>query len=253
MGDNIQRTLIVPDIHDKISPLETNLQDLDKEYNFDKIIFLGDYFDSFWGDHHVAEKTAYWLIKSIEDPKRIHLVGNHDIPYMSNYPAYRCPGTTPDKQKIIRDKDINWDKLYAAYHHQGYVFSHAGFAPELIGNLTGEEAVAYANDQFHNRVLKDEFSSLFLPGGRMGHDRAGGITWLNWEEYHEIGYHCYEEFEPVKQFNQIVGHSIDTKIRQNQGNFCIDCQLRYLIMIEDGVLYSIDRNKNFRKKLIKII
>lgn len=230
-------SLICPDIHLKHKQLEKTLSELGED-NYDEVVFLGDYFHNY-GDSILENKsTANWLAESLlTKTKRIHLCANHDLCHVSNHPFYRCPGYTPDKDKAIRECGVPWNLLKAAHASQGFVFSHAGFHKSHIGDMTAGDAVDYANKEYE-KVLDDRVSYLFQSGARMGDYCIGGITWLDWEQ----------EFEPLDNFRQIVGHSFDKMIREKSGNYCIDCDLRYLLEIVDGELYSIDRHNNLKRK-----
>lgn len=233
-------TLVIPDSHNKGPWVEQFIQKLNTQYNYNEIIWMGDYFDSYGDGPFEAGKTARWLKKSLEDPKRIHLPGNHDLPHIAFREEYWCPGCTPQKVKVIREENINWSKFKAAHYSQGYVFSHAGFDESFIGRLSAEESVAYANEEF-KKVLKKEYSPLFRYGARMGERQVGGITWLDW----------HAEFIPVPQFKQIVGHTKGQTIKYSGvGDYCIDTALTYLIHIEDETLFKIDLWRGLEKTRI---
>ena len=88
------KTMIIPDVHLRYFRAEVFI----REENPDKIVFLGDYFDNFWETIEDIEKTASWLSRSLKRKNRIHLLGNHDLPYMS---PINGPGYSEDKQNII--------------------------------------------------------------------------------------------------------------------------------------------------------
>ena len=61
------KTIIIPDIHNDYFTAEKII----KKENPNKIIFLGDYFDDTVKD---LENTAKWLVKSLKQENRIHLI-----------------------------------------------------------------------------------------------------------------------------------------------------------------------------------
>ena len=105
--------LVAPDIHLKHHLVEEFL----KSVTYEKIIFLGDYFDDFHDDPYQNETTAKWLKRSIKKSDRVHLIGNHDLPYMFNGEGYFCSGYTNVKNKFINEviKRPDWKKL-KLYH-----------------------------------------------------------------------------------------------------------------------------------------
>ena len=100
------KTLIVPDIHNKIIEAESII---DHERP-DNIVFLGDYFDDFNDSPIIAQQVAEWLKQSLKKPNRIHLIGNHDICYMTNGDQ-KCSGWDGAKQMFINKVGVNWKLL----------------------------------------------------------------------------------------------------------------------------------------------
>ncbi len=107
----MNKLLIIPDIHNDYLTAEKII----KKENPDKIIFLGDYFDDFDDTIQDTNNTAKWLVKSLKQENRIHLIGNHDLSYMTNNPNLRCMGYRTDKHKAIKKHFINWSKLLMYY------------------------------------------------------------------------------------------------------------------------------------------
>jgi predicted secreted acid phosphatase len=63
--------MIISDLHNRIDWVEPALSSL--QYN--KVIFLGDYFDDFDDTVEDTKKVAKWLKQSVPKPDRIHLCG----------------------------------------------------------------------------------------------------------------------------------------------------------------------------------
>lgn len=82
----MKKILAIGDIHQ--APNLEQIEATIARENPDRVIFVGDYFDQ-WHDHpdHAA-KTARWLKQSLADPKRVHLLGNHDLHYL--WPEAAC-------------------------------------------------------------------------------------------------------------------------------------------------------------------
>ena len=100
-----------------------------EENDFDKIVFMGDYFDT--RDEIPHQK---WVdnFRDIVEFKRMNmdkvvlLIGNHDYHYMRGiteiYTGY-TPVARFDVQEIL---DRNADILQACFKHDNFLFTHAG-------------------------------------------------------------------------------------------------------------------------------
>jgi len=127
------RTVIISDLHNRVDWIESTLSILD----FDKVVFLGDYFDDF--DDTVADvkKVAKWLKQSLSKPNRIHLCGTHEIWYrFPNNPFLQASGNSTEKSKAINDilTEKDWNKIRLYYCEQNFLLTHAGLHPYIIGN-----------------------------------------------------------------------------------------------------------------------
>lgn len=236
------RHLIIPDIHNKWKIAENIIQ----EVPHDKIIFLGDYFDTHGDDEkpEFVATTAEWLKESIRKPNRTHLIGNHDMPYMFPNNEYLwCPGFTIGKNIIVSNRlsKPDWDLLRPYHVVKDYVFSHAGLSPDLfthpIEGFSLERAKKMIDNDLENNAPANQYCVSFqwCPG-RMGdcgvRDYKGGITWIDWDRLHVID-----------GINQVVGHSIsdqpkmrdfDTDGRPNgYVNWCLDTWLGYYGILEE--------------------
>ena len=197
------KTIIISDIHDDFITAESII---DHE-NPDKIIFLGDYFDSIGSTIETADCTANWLKESIAKPNRIHLAGNHDIPYMARDPNLRiCSGFTVEKRHAIQRYHINWYKLCPWYFDSDWLFTHAGlsadFFPNILHAAEGNNIIELLQDYYPNvdKIVNDKVH--WHPWLQAGHLRGGdwfatgGPIWCDYQEFHDIG-----------GLNQIFGHT----------------------------------------------
>lgn len=230
-------TIIISDIHNHVSWIERGLEKLKKDLNYDEVVFLGDYFDDFGDDPFAVKGTAHWLQQSLQHKDRIHLLGNHDMPYMCPInPSLCCPGYNPDKGRAVRSvmTEADWSHLKAAYFTQGFVLSHAGFQEDVVDHpLTGlpdEGGLIALSISALAQVKTGLPHPLFLPGSRMGADNTGGVTWCDWDD----------EFQAYAGISQIVGHTPGKKVRQLVGlncvNYCMDTNNQHIGIITDGVV-----------------
>jgi hypothetical protein len=213
--------LIVPDIHNQYEWAEG----LVAAYPDHQPVFLGDYFDSFYDTATMAGQTAQWLRYSINCGNRIHLMGNHDLPYRWRH--MNCPGYRVSKAEEVRKYLTHEDWQRVGLYHvitpendsRPLILSHAGFTLanlygvsdyrdvakggrlEFLRERTtlehleeirsgGEEALQAAYDQ------KEHF--WFNQGTRMGESNIGGPFWI---DFHEIR-------SPLPGIDQLVGHTI---------------------------------------------
>ena len=109
----------------------------------DRVIFMGDYFDSF--DISGVEQIDNFkqIIKYKEDNPQIEvvlLIGNHDHHY---FPEIGYDGTSgyqsgiaPSINQVI---DENRQHLKMAYEFGEYLFTHAGVSPVFMDQVFGKE------------------------------------------------------------------------------------------------------------------
>jgi hypothetical protein len=122
------RTLIIPDIHNKIQWAEDVIHFEERDGGIiDEIVFLGDYFDAFGDTLFDMACTADWLVGSVKDKRRVHLLGNHDASYL--HYQLRCSGHTHGKQVYMDSREDVRSLLLSlpTEHRVGpWLLSHAG-------------------------------------------------------------------------------------------------------------------------------
>ena len=223
-----QRILYIGDLH---GCFMGSIEQLIEELEPDLTIFLGDYFDHFGDTPESTARMALWLAGSIEKGNRIHLVGNHDLPYLTGG-LVNCPGYTPEKARyVMHELDLDrWRKCSHTYYwaQPDLLVSHAGLSCTLLDELdippartqqwlAKEFELAWQN-------LADPSLPQIHPFWRVGSARSqgttlgcGGLTWCDWDH----------DFEPIPGINQILGHTPGPGVRIKTGyddrlNFCID-------------------------------
>lgn len=241
------RVLVISDVHQNIEWAKAIIE---KEVgNYDHIVFLGDFFDSFFGPPIVAGiKETTNFVKEIFDQKygpTTVLLGNHDIIYAEAWfdtSKYRnpkrlnhyCSGYTNSKAHEI-NKILDWQdwkkfKLFTVAN--GWLLSHAGFRANnfmpfqsLEDNFDGIESEYNKEFDF---IHFQPRGGLFRVGqGRGGDAEWGGPLWCDW----------HREFEDELPIKQLVGHSYIGKCRAVKiGNsYCIDAaQTTYAIIAPNG-------------------
>jgi hypothetical protein len=228
------RTLVIPDIHNKVGKAEKILQSIPH----DKAIFLGDYFDSFEEepDNLSTIKTAQFINRHINDPNTIFVQGNHDAHYMFNRGFLRGSGYTPEKAKLIQSlvSPQTFGKMSLYTVDQGFNLSHAGFHPKLFMHPVKGMDYDYINGIL-KQAVEGGINNVPHPALQPGRARGGinevpGLTWTDWDN----------EFVPISGFNQIVGHSSHRepqfKNTSDSTNLDLDTNLGYVGMIDNGKL-----------------
>ena len=222
--------IVIPDIHlqyDRIISIVRSSLVQDAE----KVIFLGDYFDSFDYGHEIP-KICNFLNANVDNPDWIFLIGNHDVHYFSHNNIYRCSGWN-EKSQIIIDYNLKFDPTNQMkfIHHerisgQDVIFSHAGLHPSLAPlNLDAdpESAISAINAKI-NMYSPGENPYIAAGRDRGGTSLVGGLTWMD-----------FYSFEPITGIHQIVGHSTFRNPSWNNiegsKNVCIDTNLNHILKI----------------------
>ena len=250
------RTIVIGDIHHQWYSAEKLL----RKVPHDQVVFLGDYFDDYGDNPDIAKDTAKWLAYSLRQPNRIHLMGNHDLPYACSH--ILCPGYGYDKALAIQEVMTHdlWGQVEFHYWADDWLLTHAGLHPIFCHrpdqDCTREYLRHFLKEQSlgAKMALKAEERHWYFWVGpaRGGHDYAvGGLLWLDFRN----------EFFPIAGLNQIVGHTPVWSGAQHYGvcdgdkygiagsmNYCIDTGLRYYALIEDGYC-EIIKVPNFKKWL----
>jgi hypothetical protein len=223
------KILAVGDIHgeDWWKPVVFGARDLYKSYeedkeflqgsykfnfeNIGKIIFLGDYVDSF----HVSTPDMVENLRKIvafakDYPDRVELLlGNHDIQYI--HTENRCSGFRPEAYFDLRDIfEDNRDLFKVASSYGDYIFSHAGVT-QRFWNVC-EKELSHINKGLYdytdpektiadhlNFLYQTKFKPLFYAGyARGGISSYPGIFWADKREL---------VADPLKGYSQVVGHT----------------------------------------------
>ena len=197
--------LFVGDVHNHLYMFD-DVQRLDKKYNFDRIVFLGDYVDDWNTNNQDSLKTLkkVFELKESNLDKYTFCIGNHECSYL----GFPCSGYQSNMSELVRLELIqNIDKidLYTEVKIEDkiYICSHAGFTNSYICNVLdtyGEyEGVL---KQFQENKLNSLQYLKYCSKGRGGYDPYSSFIWA---DRHELTESAYWE-KPLIQ-NQIVGHT----------------------------------------------
>jgi 3',5'-cyclic AMP phosphodiesterase CpdA len=228
------RALIIPDLHHHTENAEYWL----KTQSYDRVIFLGDFFDDFGDNANDARQTAFWLRNRMDSSDDIMLLGNHDAAYMfPHLDALYCSGFSRAKARAIQEvlEPRHWQRFKLAHAEQGWLLSHAGFHPAWIKTPAmkplidlGGEVMAKAGRGVVDPLLGAGFD-------RGGSQPFGGPLWLDWDS-----------FVPTPGLNQIVGHTPGAEVREKHmlesENYCLDVRNgAAAAILEDGNVSTLRR------------
>ena len=231
------KLIVIPDLHQA-----PNLHEMEAAIAReapDQVIFLGDYFDQFGDTPGDAALMARWLAASLAQPNRIHLLGNHDLPYA--WPgayAARCPGYSAEKRDAIHAILPRETLAALPFHHwhEDVLFSHAGLSRKAIppGLDLGDVAEWLDAEVYAARTALEmnRIHRLLQIGQARGGATGtiGGLLWCDWSE-----------FQPINGIHQIFGHTprslpVSSHVEASK-NWCIDTAkktgLRHYARIED--------------------
>ena len=193
------KILIVPDVHGSHKWEEVK----NKIDTVDKIVFLGDYFDSWeneWPDQGENFKNICDFKRANAD-KVVLLIGNHDFGYISGTREGGCvSGHQNSKISEIRALiTANLDIIDLAYEADGWVFSHAGFSKTWVGymkHFLHEMLDKYPDDEgrteFESQEDYEQYWSKVESTALIWDENEWSIPFLN-EIWHKVSHFPSDE------------------------------------------------------------
>jgi len=187
----------------------------------DRVIFIGDYFDSFdiKGVDQLSNFQDIIAFKESGQCEVIMLIGNHDHHY---FPEIGDTGTSgyqhllaPSIQYVI---DQNRQHLQMAYQMDEFLFTHAGVSSDFMDSVFGkgdwkvETIVDDLNEMFKHKPKTFEFGMAISAKQIYSMDPSGDNVeqspiWIRPRSLMNANYNTLR-----KQVVQIVGHTQVIKI-----------------------------------------
>jgi len=188
--------------------------------NVDKIIFLGDYFDSFYVSPAFIQRNFLKIVglKKHNPDKIILLWGNHDAHYISHI-IPKGSGYDYSNANVIH-MIVNNHKRYLqlAYRIKNYLWTHAGvhrlwykksFLPE-IKQFHPDWVELPIDEQLNKSFISPLIGSIYDIGfWRGGMKEVGGPLWVD---------KSVIEDNPLRGYHQIVGHTQGKKVYKRSIN-----------------------------------
>jgi hypothetical protein len=246
------KTVVIGDTHGRsLWKLITH-----QEKDADRVIFIGDYFDSFDISgveqlHNFREIIEY---KETSGKEVVLLIGNHDYHY---FPEIGYNGTSGYQTRIAPSisqvVDENRHHLQMAYGFGEYLFTHAGVSPIFMDEVFGsngwskENVVADLNELFKHKPKAFNFNGFDPTGDNITQTpiwiRPRSLMASNNMSVNKKNPKLSSNNSLKKDYIQIVGHTqvvkldLDGAMKAMGGRYyLIDCQGttgEYLIIEND--------------------
>ena len=224
------KTIAIGDVHGRsLWKLIVN-----QEQDADRIVFIGDYFDSFdiSGVEQIQNFKEIIEYKQTSGKEVIMLIGNHDYHYFpeigNNGTSGYQKGIAPSINQVI---DENRQHLQMAYSFDEFLFTHAGVSPEFMDQVFGpndwseDNVVELLNDLFKYKPKSFDFNG-FDPYGDNTYQTPIWIrprSLMASNKKHDKGL--------KKKYIQVVGHTgvkkldlVGTQKSAGGRYYLVDCQ-----------------------------
>lgn len=210
-------------------------KDIVGSQTFDKVIFMGDYFDSKTNIHPLAEQNNFRDIvafKKANSDRVVLLFGNHDYHYLRT--VYETYSNFQELQKVyieqLLDDAISAHLIQMCFLHDKFLFSHAGITKTWLhshGFSPGTNSIeSYVNYLFKFKPKSFAFQPGTNASGK-GNDITQSPIWVRLPSLLADGV----------DFTQVVGHTQQDTITQ------VDDKVILIDALENGEYLVIDAGK----------
>lgn len=197
--------LFVGDVHNHKYMFE-DVKRLDAQYNFDKIIFVGDYVDDWNTTNHESLETLEIVInlKKANPDKYIFTLGNHELSYL----GYPCSGHQYELDDVVEMKlkeNIDCFVLAATIMcgDNEYVCSHAGFTNDYVKDyMGGLENWKESLEDMNKNIIENLPKTTLCSYMRGGASEYSSFLWADIREHKMLN----SVVDPLLKY-QIIGHS----------------------------------------------
>ena len=230
------KTIAIGDIHGL--PVWKDI--IKAEGDFDRVVFVGDYVDSFYipAEQQLQNLRGIVEFKKSSDKEVILLIGNHDFHYLPGVTDY-CSGYQPDvAHEYTKIYSENRSLFKVAFMDENnYLFSHAGVTEPWMKEVgLFPYNIPWIAPHLNELMLQTPQYFYFYPGDRSGygdHVKQSPI-WVRPNALYK---------SQLKDVTQIVGHTpqlqhrIDPLKSNRQGYWLIDAlspKVSDYLVIQDG-------------------
>lgn len=233
------KTIVIGDLHG-----HTIWKDIvAKEKDFDELILLGDYFDSFSIplEQQINNFLDILEYQKTSGKKVIILIGNHDYHYFPEIQG----GSTEGFQRLGKFQiapiiDANRSILKICHRKNNFLFTHAGISTRFMNDTfrTGwniDEIDKTLNELFFHKPQAFAFNGY----NQYGDDICQTPIWIRPRSLAISN----RDSELVKNYIQVVGHTkvekVDIQGKSTNGRYyfmdCLGTSGEYMV-ITDGVI-----------------
>lgn len=232
------KTLVIGDIHGRSTWVDIVKEESD---NIGKVVFLGDYFDSFNISADNQINNFIDIIKFKENTKLevILLIGNHDHHYLDVGEHYT--GYQPVHDLTIRELiKQNIHNLCIVHRHDDILLSHAGISTNWLNNTlpgwTLDNFVDDINELYKYRPRKFNFVDSRSP---TGDSVNSGPLWIREKSLKKSNYYELLDDEFIQIYGHTYQHETDLKsltVGKKRGKYyCIDgLEYGYYLVFDDN-------------------
>jgi hypothetical protein len=181
---------------------------------FDKVVFIGDYFDTH-EDVSVGQQIENFKdiiqCKETYKDKLVLLFGNHDFHYLSamgeHYSGFNRYDAGDIEELLLAA--LKKDYLQICFHYEQFLFVHAGITKTWCRNTLGKDHFDNGAilEQTINHLFRSEPKKFgFTPGGRYdvyGDEVEQSPIWVRPDSLF---------VDRLNNFTQIVGHTVQEQL-----------------------------------------
>lgn len=225
--------------------------------NYDKVIFLGDYFDPYDFEKItipdcIENFNEIIELKKNNTDKVVLLLGNHDYPYVSNdyykFSRWHCRHSSIYHDEIHELFETNKEYFKIAHVEEDILFTHAGVESGWLDNVVKckETDINKICDVLNS--LNDNAKSLkklyYITSQRGGYDRYGSCVWA---DVHDIIWDIDSLnnpetiAKPIQKIKQVFGHTLQAYYDIN-GNVAFGqaIERKNIKMLDNAKPYELD-------------
>ena len=209
--------------------------------NVDKVVFTGDYLDSFTVPRKIQFQVFKELIAlKLENPEKIILLlGNHDYHYLP-YTYCKYSGYSSDFKFKCRDIYREYSNLFQiCYIYKNVIFSHAGISQTWFTD--------FVNPYYD--TLEESINRLFFTKPGVFDFRVGPNNDIFGDNIYQTPLWIRPKSliaDKLDGYTQVVGHTEYTAIWKTEDLFFINTYNEFLLIEEKkGKLYfNIEKARN---------
>lgn len=182
-----------------------------KEEQPDKVIFLGDYFDSYDinFNQQVNNYNKIINLKDSSDIEVILLLGNHDYHYLPSVDIEGISGYQHDYEDILKQLlSATMDRLQLCHTQGDYLFTHSGVSEVFLEKVGVKYNKHTIEDDINRLILKDPYCFDFDEDSidASGDDPHQSCIWIRPRSLMRNSY------EIKKDYIQVVGHTVQKRV-----------------------------------------